>query len=457
MTIPGRREALETPSTLEAARGLGMVYGGPLAVALWWAGSLVSAAARATGARRGRVGAAITVGGLVTPWLYYLVLRPRWLSWGAAPDEIAEPLPGDDIVPTPTGTSTRAVTIEASAEEVWRWLVQVGYGRGGWYSYDALEAAAGAGDFVEGRSATRIHPELQDLAVGDVIPMSPWTAVEVAGLDAPRSMVLAGRERSALMPPSSWAFVLRPIGANRTRLIVRGRSGGASGAWLHGASAHLLEAPHFVMERKMMLGLKERAELAWRARWQPWQIDRILPDTEFRDEIDVGVHAPGDRILQAVKEVTLREVPAARLLGEVRDLPGWLLGRAPTGAALSEPFSEGLSRGGWVTLAEDPGRELVWGGAGKYHQLLDREPQPFSRAEEFLAFDHPGCEKLAISVRVEPGARAHERRLVLEHRTHPLSDEARRRFGRSWRLIKPAGALAARQLLLAAKRRAESA
>jgi hypothetical protein len=456
MTTHGRREALQQPSTLEAARGLGVMYGLPLAVAAWWAGSLVSAVASAR-RPRGRASTAVTIAGLAAPGVYYLVLRPRWLSWGATPEEVAERLPGDAIVPNPSGTSTRAITIEAAPEEVWRWLVQVGYGRGGWYSYDALEAAAGAGRFVEGRSATRIHPELQDLAPGDSIRLSPWTAMQVAALDAPRSMVLSwDAGPSALMPPSSWAFLLRPLGPNRTRLIVRGRSGGAAGARLGGLSTHLLEVPHFIMERRMMLGLKQRAELAWRARWQPWQIDRILPDTEFRDQIAVAVDAPGERIFQAVRDVTAEGTPLARVLGSARSLPGRLLGRAALGTAAPARLADGLTGSSWVIVAEDPGREIVWAAAGKYHELVG-QPPPLSGPEAFRAFDHPDYEKLAVSVRVEPGAGAHERRLVVEHRTHPLSDEARRKFRRAWRLIKPAAALAARQFLLAARRRAELA
>jgi hypothetical protein len=245
-----------------------MIYGAPLAIAAWWGASLASAlAGLASGRPRGRVATALRVGGLVAPWVYYGFLRPRWLAWGATRDEVAGALPGDDVVPNPTAGSTRAITIDAEADEVWRWLVQIGYGRGGWYSHDRLEAAAGAGDFVEGRSATRIHPELQQLAPGDLLRVSPWTAFRVVLVDPPRALVLAsGPEPTALMPPSSWAFALTPLGPHRTRLVVRGRSAPDLRAPLEAVAAHLLEVPHFVMERAMMRGLKDRAGRASRAR-----------------------------------------------------------------------------------------------------------------------------------------------------------------------------------------------
>src|SRR6476620_5477913 len=92
-----------------------------------------------------------------------------WRTWGIDPLEANKPLAGDDLVPVPSAVETRSITIEAPPAAVWPWLVQMGYGRGGWYSYDQLERRVGAGEFAEGGSAKRIIPELQHLAVGDTV------------------------------------------------------------------------------------------------------------------------------------------------------------------------------------------------------------------------------------------------------------------------------------------------
>jgi hypothetical protein len=262
--VVGEREpqaeaiALQKPRLQDALRGLGVVYGGPLAVTAWWLGSLARTATSKTAP------GLLARAGLVAPWLYYSLVRPRMLSWGATPEELVKPLPGDDVVVNPTKTQTRAITVNAPPDEVWAWLVQIGYQRGGWYSYDALEAAAGAGDFVEGHSATRIHPELQDLQTDHLIRMSPWTAYRVDSVDKPRSLVLvADPVPGGLMPASSWTFVLESI-AEGTRLLIRGRSAPDARNYLAWAFDHLVEAPHFIMEQRMMLGIKQRAEQAAR-------------------------------------------------------------------------------------------------------------------------------------------------------------------------------------------------
>src|ERR1700712_1889221 len=103
---------------------------------------------------------------------YGLLLRPRLLPWGATKTESAGALPGDELLRSRWQT-TRAVTIAAPPADVWPWLVQLGFGRAGWYSYDWLERAIGAGDFAEGGSARSILPQFQSLKVGDPVPLSP--------------------------------------------------------------------------------------------------------------------------------------------------------------------------------------------------------------------------------------------------------------------------------------------
>jgi len=190
---------------------------------------------------------------------YVLVVRPWYLRWGASEDEVRKPLPGDELVPQPKIQSTRAITIEAPVEDVWPWLVQLGYGRGGFYSYDLLENAftRGLGMHAHYESLDRLVPALQDLHEGDFVASAPldwkdgkyadkmgWTVVR---LEPPRLMVL-----------KNWgAFILEPLDGGRTRFIVRTRGGRT---WKDVAANVAWELPHFIMERGMLLGIKQRAE-----------------------------------------------------------------------------------------------------------------------------------------------------------------------------------------------------
>jgi hypothetical protein len=196
---------------------------------------------------------------------YWTILRPWHARWGATADEARRPLPGDDPAAEPGFQTTRAVTIHASALDVWRWVVQLGYGRGGFYSYDWLEnllaiVLRGTPGY---RSVDQVLPNLQDLHRGDFIPAAPpdllgGRVVDEAGWTVER--VEPGR----VLVLTRWAFVLEPIDDRTTRLIVRTRADNASA--MGGPLAGLLfwEPAHFVMERKMLLGIKARAEAAMR-------------------------------------------------------------------------------------------------------------------------------------------------------------------------------------------------
>jgi hypothetical protein len=195
----------------------------------------------------------------------HLLVAPRLATWGATLEEGDERLPGDELVPRPATTSTRAVTIEAPAEVVWSWLVQIGTDRGGWYTYDALERAAG----VPVHNTEVVREEWQRLAVGDRVRLAPpgWLglaegmSLPVARLDEGSCIVL----RQA--PPDSpwdgvWSFHVRPIGADRCRLLARSRTARPNGPARVGALLGSLVADPvtFVMERGMLLGIKRRAE-----------------------------------------------------------------------------------------------------------------------------------------------------------------------------------------------------
>jgi hypothetical protein len=201
---------------------------------------------------------------------YALWARPRALRWGATSQELTRPLPGDTLLAdTPRG-STRAVTIAAPVEDVWPWIVQIGYGRGGFYSYDWLENAFVRlllGGTAGYKSAQRLLPEYQHLTPGDFVLAGPPDMLGGRLADRARWKVLAVTPNRALVLEGWGAFVLEPLGDRVTRLIVRSRG---PGSW--GRLAHYLfwEPAHFVMERRMLLGIKARAEdLAYRRTQAP--------------------------------------------------------------------------------------------------------------------------------------------------------------------------------------------
>ena len=180
-----------------------------------------------------------------------------WRSVRADGAEHARPLPGDDRISDPLATLTHAITIHCGPRAVWPWLAQMGAGsRAGWYSYDFLD---------NGRhpSATRVIPELQSVAVGMVFPALPGITegFEVLSVDPPTSLVL-GWPLAAGAPVVTWAFVLEPRPGFATRLIVRVRGG--QGYRFHGlpgpVSKPLVRAVHFLMQRRQLLGIAQRAE-----------------------------------------------------------------------------------------------------------------------------------------------------------------------------------------------------
>lgn len=199
--------------------------------------------------------------------LYFAAIRPRLLGWGATRQERRQPLPGDDLVPARWQT-TRAITICAPADEVWPWLAQMGYGRGGWYSYDWLERRVGAGEFAEGGSARRVIPELQLLKAGDTVALSQAGGLTVAVLDPPEALVLHYRMGLLTAAPArqgdraifdwTWAFVLTPVDERSCRLVVRVRVDYRP-RWLLPLLPFLLEPAHFIMERKMLKTIGQRA------------------------------------------------------------------------------------------------------------------------------------------------------------------------------------------------------
>jgi hypothetical protein len=185
-------------------------------------------------------------------------LTRRWFTrWGATTQELTRPLPGDELVPSPTIRSTRAITIQAPAGQIWAWLVQMGQGRGGLYSYQRLENLARC----QIENADRILPELQDLNIGDPIRLGPqgYPHFTVRQILPGRALVL-GADPQNPEPPVSWSFNLEVVEPGKTRLIVRSLNGYQSSFANHLMWRWITDPIFFVMERRMLLGIKARAE-----------------------------------------------------------------------------------------------------------------------------------------------------------------------------------------------------
>jgi hypothetical protein len=189
----------------------------------------------------------------------FLLARHWQLRWGATAQELAEPLPGDELIARPGLTATRALTVRVPADRVWPWIAQLGQARGGFYSYDFLENLAGC----DIHSAGRVVPEWQDVKAGDKVGLHPELALDVTAVDPGRSLVLRGGVPDGNAPPPfgfTWAFALRPAPDGATRLIVRERY-----AYTRPWARFIVEPVaviDFVMTQKMLRGIRSRAEQA---------------------------------------------------------------------------------------------------------------------------------------------------------------------------------------------------
>jgi hypothetical protein len=185
-------------------------------------------------------------------FLFAPFFRRRHLRWGATDAELVASMPGDELVPHPSFNATRAITIAAPPEDVWPWLVQIGYGRAGFYSYDLFDNG--------GRpSAEEILPDHQHPRIGDWVPMAATvnetTAFKINAFEPNRSLLWE-------KPHSTWAWKLEPISEGRTRLVTRLKDryswrANPANALL---SLILFEFGDFAMMRKLLLGVKRRAE-----------------------------------------------------------------------------------------------------------------------------------------------------------------------------------------------------
>jgi len=181
--------------------------------------------------------------------VYLRLLRPWHMTWGATDAEACGEVAGDELMPGAGIVSTRVVEIDAPPSAVWPWLVQMGPGRGGAYTYDWIERRLG----IDIRNVDRIVPELQNLEVGDELEM-PGYKMRVERLESERAMVVRSSNHAWM-----WAFELRTMDGH-TRLISR-NSFDTSALTLQDWLAYpIIEPGSWVMERKMLLTIKRRAE-----------------------------------------------------------------------------------------------------------------------------------------------------------------------------------------------------
>ncbi|WP_380166276.1 hypothetical protein [Jannaschia sp. R86511] len=181
----------------------------------------------------------------------------RFSRWGATGAEVHGALPGDELVPHADVSTTRAITVRAPAETVWPWLVQIGQGRGGFYSYDGIENLLG----LDIHSADRVMPEHQSVAVGDTIRLAAEVPLAVAVVEPDRALVLQGSVPMGDTPAPydfTWTFALGDDGGGATRLVVRERYGYLQ--WWARLLVRPLTVVSFVMTRRMLHGVRDRAE-----------------------------------------------------------------------------------------------------------------------------------------------------------------------------------------------------
>jgi len=194
---------------------------------------------------------------------YYSREAARSFFVRATPEERGASLPGDDRIPDPIDSITHAITIDRPSRDVWPWLVQMGAGRrAGWYSYDWID---------NGRrpSADRVVEELQHPVVGTIFPALPGVtdAFTLDAIEPECRLTLTVPAPGGGEPLVTWSFVLRPIGSELTRLLVRVRGG--KGYRFHGLPRFLtrpaIRFVHFIMERRQLHGIAARAERGGRA------------------------------------------------------------------------------------------------------------------------------------------------------------------------------------------------
>ena len=206
-------------------------------------------------------GRALGTVGIALAGAYFFALRPWHRRWGTTDAEASSALPGDDFVEDADVESTRAITIATPARAVWPWLVQLGQGRGGFYSYERLENFFG----LQTHTTDYVPSGHQHLSVGDVVrfgpPGSKFPSFRVALVDPGRTLVLSAPGWETGASEATWTFALHEITPGATRLVVRFR-GRSPSLRARLVNRLVVEPVQFAMERKMLKGIRRRAERA---------------------------------------------------------------------------------------------------------------------------------------------------------------------------------------------------
>ena len=204
-----------------------------------------------TGGRRGRLVTKALTPLAAALGIYFKWVHPRMLTWGATPEELARTYPGDELLPDAGIVATRAITIDAPPAAIWPWLVQMGSGRGGVYTYDWIENLFG----LDMHSTRQILPQFQDVKVGDEFPLGPGRpAMRVAVFDPERTFTIRFAD-------GNWVWIFALFAEDgQTRLISRNRIAATGARPARLFSMLVMEPGSLVMERKMLLGIKQRAE-----------------------------------------------------------------------------------------------------------------------------------------------------------------------------------------------------
>lgn len=457
--------------------------GSVVAVVLWHASfNFVTASPNAGGLVAAVTSSLVMVWAVAVVWRYggatLMNATPAARSVRANRRERARALPGDELIPEPIGAQTHAVTIRRSPRDVWRWLAQMGAGsRAGWYSYDLIDNGGH-------RSAVRIVPELQDVAVGLVFPALPGEThgFVVVRCDPEHSLVLAWPSEDGKCL-ATWGFTLDETAPERTRLVVRARAGGpglslprvarldrpavrAAGALHHAAQATARSrvargtpAQKRLNEETVMRTIRSavrwllgggalaaagyattvgitwvrygRANPARGAEADPL-LDRFIPSYEVVERHHVPVAAPAEITLQAAFDLDLKQSVIVRGIFKGREL---IMGSQPADTTAGPRGLAAQAKAwGWGVLAEIPGREIVFGAVTQpwLADVVFRAVPP----DEFAAFREPDYVKIVWSLRADPtGAEASIART--ETRVATTDKAARAKFRRYWSFVSP--------------------
>lgn len=208
---------------------------------------------------------------------YLRILRPKHLGWGATREEMLRPMPLDGVIAEPTSVSTRAITIRARPDEIWFWLAQMGESpRAGFYSHEWIERLMG----IDVRNSNVILPQYQHPEPGDALARAGY--IQVRAVEAGKWLVLGPPADGDLWLDCTWCLALYPEDAETTRLITRVRA--RVKRWTPRAAlwTAIIDPGGYVMERKMLFGIKQRAE-------------------KMADERRANVHVFEEVLLEAMK------------------------------------------------------------------------------------------------------------------------------------------------------------